>query len=93
MSSHRYRIGDQIVLKDAPSRFLKHDGPCRIVGVLPAHNEPQYRVRFDGESFERCISESDIENQKSPPSPPEADELRGASGRSWVASLATKAKR
>lgn len=93
MSAHRYKVGDRIVLDKGPTGF-SNGGPCHIAGLLPtSFNEPQYRVRFEGETFDRCISESDIDIEKSSCAAP----TRGAGdspGRGmWVTSLATVKKR
>ncbi|MBP2235226.1 hypothetical protein J2Z31_001718 [Sinorhizobium kostiense] len=94
MSTHRYKVGDWIVLNGAPIRFISNNGPCRIVAALPASfQEPQYRVRFESENFERCIAESDIDSERSArASPAEGDSDRlGRSG--WVTPLTTTIKR
>nr|WP_298101739.1 cold-shock protein [uncultured Shinella sp.] len=65
MRRKTYAAGDHIVLKADPSRKTADECRCRIVGVLPNdHGEVQYRVRLDGETFERRIVESDIDAEE-----------------------------
>ncbi len=94
MSTHRFKVGDWIVLNEAPIRFAGYNGSCRIVAVLPASfNEPQYRVRFKSENFERCIAESDIDSEKSSRAAPAEGEGDRPGRSGWVTPLATTTKR
>jgi hypothetical protein len=94
MSAHRYKVGDRIVLNKGPTGFVSHDGPCRVVSLLPtSFNEPQYRVRFEGENFERCIPESDIDMEKSSRAVPTEGAAHSPGRSTWVTSLATTNKR
>ena len=69
MSEHQYKVGDRIVLKDGPSRMLKSTGPCKVIAALPeSRGFRQYRVRFESETYERMISEDDIDVENSPAS-------------------------
>lgn len=62
MGRKSYSIGDVVVLKAGLTRVVTADRICAIVGILPSdHGEAQYRVRFDGETFERRIVATDIE--------------------------------
>ena len=62
MSRKTYAIGDHVALKAGLSRSTTGERTCRIVGVLPVdHGEVQYRVRLEGENFERRIVHSDID--------------------------------
>jgi hypothetical protein len=82
VSEHRYKIGDRIVLKDGPNRMQKATGPCKVVAALPeSRGIRQYRVRFESETYERMISEDDIDVENSP-----------ASGSGPVSSQSTKGK-
>jgi len=58
-----FAIDDIIVLKAGMTRTATGDRICRIVGLLPVADsgEPQYRVRFGDENFERRIVASDID--------------------------------
>lgn len=65
MSRKTYAIGDPVVLKAGLSRKIADERTCRIVGVLPNdHGEVQYRIRLDGETFERRIVQSDIDAEE-----------------------------
>ncbi|MCR6500878.1 cold-shock protein [Shinella sp. CPCC 101442] len=76
MSRKTYAIGDRVVIKAGLLRQASGERTCRIVGVLPAdHGEVQYRVRLEGENFERRIVQSDID----------ADETAAPSSRKTVA--------
>ncbi len=69
MDRHQYKIGDRIVLKERSSRTLKSGGPCRVLAALPeSQGFRQYRVRFETESYDRMISEDDIDIENSPAS-------------------------
>lgn len=71
MSRKTYATGDHVLLRAGLSRKTADERTCRIVGVLPNdHGEVQYRVRLDGETFERRIVESDIDAEETAaPSP------------------------
>jgi len=56
------RVCDRVLLRDGISGTNRNRQACRIVTVLPAeHGEPEYRVRFEAENFERRITLSDID--------------------------------
>ena len=56
------RVGDRVLLRDGISGTNRNRLAFRIVTVLPAeHGEPEYRVRFDAENFERRVTLSDID--------------------------------
>ncbi|GEO84253.1 MULTISPECIES: cold-shock protein [Alphaproteobacteria] len=56
------RVGDLVMLRDGISGNSRNRKACRIVTILPAeHGEPEYRVRFEAENFERRVTLSDID--------------------------------
>jgi hypothetical protein len=62
MSSPLYSTGDTVVLKGGLFRKAETALTCRIASVLPeAQGVVQYRVRFGDETFERRVTESDID--------------------------------
>jgi len=66
MSRHIYSIGDTVVLKDGPVRLARSNGACKVLATLPeTGGSRQYRVRFESESFDRCIAETDIDPSRS----------------------------
>jgi hypothetical protein len=66
MSKHRYSIGDLLVLKEGPVRLARSDGACKVLATLPeTGGSRQYRVRFENESFDRCVAETDIDPSRS----------------------------
>jgi hypothetical protein len=66
MSRLTYNVGDMIVLRSGLTRMAKADRKCEIVSILPDDNgHAQYRVRLATESFERRITEDDIDPTES----------------------------
>ncbi|MFN3318588.1 MAG: cold-shock protein [Allorhizobium sp.] len=66
MTRHVYSIGDTVVLKDGPVRLARSNGACKVLATLPeTGGSRQYRVRFESESFDRCIAEADIDSSRS----------------------------
>lgn len=62
MPENRYRPGDTVVLKTRALGNARPDGPGQVVSVLPeAQGSIRYRVRFPHESFERSISQDEID--------------------------------
>lgn len=66
MRKHLYSIGDSVMLKDGPVRVARSGGACKVLATLPeTGGSRQYRVRFESESFDRCIAETDIDPSRS----------------------------
>lgn len=66
MNKHKYSIGDMIVLKEGPVRLSRTTGVCKVLATLPeTGGSRQYRVRFESESFDRCVGEDDIDPSRS----------------------------
>lgn len=66
MSKHLYSTGDLLVLKEGPVRLARSGGTCKVLATLPeTGGSRQYRVRFESESFDRCIAETDIDQSRS----------------------------
>jgi hypothetical protein len=66
MTRHLYSIGDTVTLKDGPVRLARSNGACKVLATLPeTGGSRQYRVRFESESFDRCIAETDIDPSRS----------------------------
>lgn len=60
MSQTRFRAGDRVQVTRAA--FGGPSGSCSVVSALPRDAGPQqYRVRSDGETFERIIDEARLE--------------------------------
>lgn len=96
MSRKTYAIGDHVVLRAGLSRATTGERACRIVGVLPAdHGEVQYRVRLEGENFERRIVQSDIEADDTTASAPRTNGKREAprAGSPWLKPLTIRTAR
>ncbi|WP_354666055.1 cold-shock protein [Rhizobium sp. S96] len=81
----RYAVGDNIVLKGGFVRADQASRTCRIAAVLPSDgSRPQYRVRFEGESFDRRVLESDIDVSHSASPTPSVDAVAEIQGGSWL---------
>ena len=66
MSKAKYGVGDLIMLRDGPLRNARTDGEFRILAVLPdSDGQVQYRVRSEREGFDRRVSSSDIDTDRS----------------------------
>jgi hypothetical protein len=61
-----YGVGDLVVLRDGPLRTARMDGAFKILAVLPdSDGQVQYRVRSQGEGFDRRVSSSEIDMERS----------------------------
>ncbi|WFU46265.1 cold-shock protein [Sinorhizobium terangae] len=92
MSRNSYSVGDTVVLRADLTRTASDDRKCRIVGTLPAaeYGEPQYRVRFGTENFDRRIFESDIDASETDLPVRHDDGAATVSGKPWLKPLSTK---
>ncbi len=85
MRTSRPLVGDRVLLRDGISGSGRNRQACRIVSVLPAeHGEPEYRVRFEAENFERRITLSDIDGVEPPSGTAEKNEAAKAKGEPWL---------
>ncbi|MFN7009679.1 MAG: cold-shock protein [Allorhizobium sp.] len=85
MRTSRPGVGDRVLLRDGISGSGRNRQACRIVSVLPAeHGEPEYRVRFDSENFERRITLSDIDDVEPSSVTAEKKEAAKAKGEPWL---------
>ncbi|MCA1408134.1 cold-shock protein [Ensifer sp. IC3342] len=93
MSRNSYSVGDTVVLRPDLIRTASDDRRCRVVGILPAaeYGEPQYRVRFGTENFDRRIFEGDIDATETALPVRRDDEATTVNGRPWLKPLSTKA--
>lgn len=83
-----YRPGDLIVLKPRTRGSLQPQETARIVSLQPETRGPmRYRVRVQGEQFDRSIGEDDIDADASTTAPV-SGEAGAASprkaGSSWI---------
>lgn len=59
---HRFAVGQFVRLNNGFARTLTPAAIYQITGMLPAReNLLQYRIRSDGEPYERVTSEDDLE--------------------------------
>jgi hypothetical protein len=78
MAAHLYQTGDMIVLKDGPVRMARSNGSCKVLATLPeSQGARRYRVRFDSETFDRSVSEDEIDLSRSPQSGKKPAESKG----------------
>ncbi|MBP1887458.1 cold-shock protein [Sinorhizobium mexicanum] len=95
MSRSSYSVGDTVVLRADLTRTASADRKCRIVGILPAaeYGEPQYRIRFGTENFDRRIFEGDIDASETALPVRQGDAAAMVSGRPWLKPLNIKTSR
>lgn len=61
MAQTKFSAGERVAITRAVG-FSVRDGACRIVAALPRDAGPQqYRIRSEGESFDRIIDEARLE--------------------------------
>ena len=66
MGKAMYGVGDAVVLRDGPLRAARPEGAYEILAILPdADGQVQYRVRSKAEGFDRRISSSEIDTERS----------------------------
>jgi hypothetical protein len=67
MVAHLYQAGDVIVLKQGGIRIARSNGSCKVLSTLPeSQGAKRYRVRFETETFDRSVSEDEIDLTRSP---------------------------
>jgi hypothetical protein len=63
MRSVAYEIGNKVTLRVSGTQSVLKSRVGQIVGLLPGdRGEARYRVRVEGETFERCVLATDIEH-------------------------------
>ncbi len=92
-----YRPGDQIVLKPRTRGSLQPQETARIVALQPETRGPmRYRVRVQGEQFDRSIGKDDIDTEASTTATA-VSEANNAStrkaGSSWIDMSRLRSKR
>ena len=60
--SHRYHVGDSVIVTPDPTALVRAGGLYRILAILPpnADGRLQYRVRSELERFERIVKEDEM---------------------------------
>ena len=58
---HRYSVGQRLRVLGGGNHWSRQGGYCSIVSLMP-HEGGQflYRIRSEGESFERIVAEADL---------------------------------
>jgi hypothetical protein len=59
MASHKFKVGDTVVLMPAISRNVP-GGVFEVVKRLPGNDEPEYRIKSANEPHERVARESEL---------------------------------
>lgn len=79
-------IGDKVVLRTSAAQSALNSRLGVVVGLLPMdRGEARYRVRVEGETFERCVLATDIEHVE--PATPE--DRQAAPTGPWLKPLST----
>lgn len=87
MSRAGLGIGNKVVLRASATQQALVSRFGRVVGLLPTDSgEARYRVRVEGETFERCLLATDIEHAETSAE----DAPRAAASRPWLKPLSTK---
>jgi hypothetical protein len=94
MPNPLYSVGDAVILKNDFLSGRNEERICFIAAVLPETQRlVQYRVRFDGEKFERRVTEADIDRAAEPSYAPEDAVGSSPAPSSWIKTGAFKIKR
>lgn len=90
-----YGVGDLVILRDGPLRTARMDGAFKILAVLPdAEGQVQYRVRSQGEGFDRRVSSNEIDTERSAKSKVVAPPAASASaGEPWFKASSIKVRK
>ncbi|MEI3851188.1 MULTISPECIES: hypothetical protein [Ensifer] len=87
MSRKTYEIGDKVTLRASAAQSILNSRLGLIVGLLPNdRGEARFRVRVEGETFERCVLETDIEHAETS----KEDAPQAAITGPWLKKLSTK---
>jgi hypothetical protein len=58
---HRFKAGQMLALRPAPTQSNRPSGPCEVIFCLPHEKGPiLYRVRSSSEIVERVVDEVDL---------------------------------
>ncbi len=60
--AHRYKVGERLHLGTGGYSMARAAAACKVIALLPYEGRGAllYRVRSDAESFERVVSEADL---------------------------------
>jgi hypothetical protein len=88
MSRTACEIGDRVKLRASAAQSALNSAFGTIVGLLPTEDraEPRYRVRVDGETFERSVLVTDIEHAETTTQGASQATITGP----WLKKLSTK---
>jgi hypothetical protein len=59
MPSHKFKVGDIVVINPTISRFVP-GGFFEVTRQLPGVSEPEYRIKSANEEHERAVRESEL---------------------------------
>ena len=87
MARNRYGAGDHVVLKPQGTGTQRPQGQGRIIFVQPESQSggpPRYRIRLDGENYDRSIGEDDIDTSVSGSSKQMKSGVESKAGGGWI---------
>ncbi len=62
---HRFSVGQKVRMKSTVGLSLRDETIFRILATLPVRDgSPQYRIRSEGETYERVTTEDNLEDAK-----------------------------
>jgi hypothetical protein len=62
---HRFSIGQKVRMKSTVGLSLRGETIFRILATLPIRDgSPQYRIRTEGETYERVTTEDNLEDAR-----------------------------
>ena len=62
---HRFSIGQKVRMRSTIGLSLRDETIFRILATLPVRDgSPQYRIRTEGETYERVTTEDNLEDAK-----------------------------
>jgi hypothetical protein len=59
MPSHKFKVGDIVIIRPAISRYAPSD-VFEVIKQLPGGSEPEYRIKSANELHERVARESEL---------------------------------
>jgi len=62
---HRFSVGQKVRMQNTNGLSLRDETIFRILATLPVRDgSPQYRIRSEGETYERVTTEDNLEDAK-----------------------------
>jgi hypothetical protein len=96
MQAVRYQTGDMIVLRARALDGVAQSVSARIVACQPeTRGAIRYRIRLEGENFDRTVGSHDIDTLASPASErrPEDPQSSRKPGSSWISTAGIRTRK